>query len=67
MIWFNVCLLMFVPQDLFDSLLRPAIENPYVTSIRFILDERERIRSVAPSYCWGLGGGVVGIDRDQRR
>lgn len=44
MIWFNVCLLMFVPQDLFDSLLRPAIENPNVTSIQFILDESEKER-----------------------
>lgn len=44
MIWFNVCLLMFVPQDLFDTLLRPAIENPTVTSIQFVLDESERER-----------------------
>ena len=27
MVWFNVCLLMFEPQILFDVLLRPAIEN----------------------------------------
>lgn len=44
MIWFNVCLLMFVPQDLFDTLLRPAIENPNVSSVQFILDESERDR-----------------------
>ncbi len=44
MIWFNVCLLMFHPQTLFDSLLRPAIENPAVTSIQFVLDESERVR-----------------------
>ncbi|GAB3679136.1 hypothetical protein GCM10028857_00010 [Salinarchaeum chitinilyticum] len=44
MIWFNVCLLMFVPQDLFDALLRPPIENPNVDSIQFILDESERER-----------------------
>ncbi|HZR98171.1 MAG TPA: hypothetical protein VFE37_05665 [Chloroflexota bacterium] len=44
MIWFNVCLLMFVPQSLFDVLLRPAVENPNVTSIQFILDEGERER-----------------------
>ncbi len=44
MFWFNVCLLMFVPQALFDVLLRPAIENPRVTSIQFLLDERERER-----------------------
>lgn len=40
--WFNVCLLMFKPQPLFDALLRPAIENPRVTSIQFILDEGEK-------------------------
>jgi hypothetical protein len=44
MTWFNVCLLMFVPQPLFDVLLRPAVENPRVTSIQFILDTRERDR-----------------------
>ena len=44
MVWFNICLLMFIPQDLFDSLLRPAIENPDVTSIQFVLDESERER-----------------------
>jgi hypothetical protein len=38
MIWFHVCLLMFKPQSLFNTLLRPAIENPMVTSIEFILD-----------------------------
>lgn len=44
MIWFNVCLLMFVPQDLFDALLRPPIENPNVSSIQFVLNESERER-----------------------
>jgi hypothetical protein len=44
MVWFNVCLLMFRPQVLFDSLLRPAIENPNVSRIRFILDPGERER-----------------------
>lgn len=44
MVWFNVCLSMFEPQSLFDVLLRPAIENPQVTSIRFVLDESERDR-----------------------
>lgn len=44
MVWFNVCLLMFRPQALFDSLLRPAIENPSVASIQFLLDESERDR-----------------------
>jgi hypothetical protein len=38
--WFHVCLSMFRPQPLFDTLLRPAVENPQVTSIQFILDAR---------------------------
>jgi hypothetical protein len=42
MIWFHVCLLMFKPQFLFDTLLRPAIENPMVTSIEFILDTTQQ-------------------------
>ena len=41
-IWFNVCLSMYRPQHLFDVLLRPAVENPMVTSIQFILDESQR-------------------------
>lgn len=44
MTWFNVCLLMFVPQSLFDVLLRPAVENPRVTGIQFILDASEKER-----------------------
>lgn len=44
MTWFNVCLLMFRPQPLFDVLLRPALENPRVTGIQFVLDEGERER-----------------------
>jgi hypothetical protein len=42
MIWFHICLSMFKPQPLFDSLLRPSIENPSVTSIQFILDEHQK-------------------------
>lgn len=42
MIWFHVCLSMFKPQPLFDTLLRPAIENPAVESVQFILDPRQR-------------------------
>jgi len=41
MTWFHVCLSMFRPQPLFDTLLRPAIENPQVRSIQFILDKSE--------------------------
>jgi hypothetical protein len=46
MIWFNVCLLMFKPQSLFDALLRPALENPAVTGVQFVLDDSERERWV---------------------
>lgn len=42
MIWFNVCLSMFVRQTLFDALLLPAIENPSVTAISFVLDKRQQ-------------------------
>lgn len=42
MVWFHVCLSMFRPQPLFDTLLRPAVENPHVTSIQFILDDRQK-------------------------
>ncbi len=38
MVWFHVCLLMFKTQSLFDTLLRPAVENPRVRSIHFVLD-----------------------------
>jgi hypothetical protein len=41
-LWFNVCLSMYTPQPLFDALLRPALENPLVTSIQFVLDESQR-------------------------
>lgn len=44
MVWFNSCLLMLTRQETFDALLRPAIENPDVTSIRFVLDESQRDR-----------------------
>lgn len=62
MVWFNVCLLMFEPQSLFDTLLRPAIENPRVTSILFILDEGERGRwrdSVMPKVAACRGAEKV--------
>jgi len=42
MIWFNVCFMMFRTQEVFDLLLRPAIENPLVESIRFISSESEK-------------------------
>lgn len=43
MLWFNICFLMFRTQELFDLMLRPAIENPSVTSIQFIANEAERL------------------------
>ena len=42
MVWFNVCFLMFERQELFDLMLRPAIENPLVTSIQFVANDSER-------------------------
>lgn len=42
-ILFNVCLSMYRPQPLFDALLRPAIENPAVISIQFVLDVSQKI------------------------
>ena len=42
MTWFHVCLLMFKPQPLFDTLLKPAIDNPNVRRIQFILDESQK-------------------------
>ncbi len=42
MLWFHVCLFMFKPQVLFDTLLRPAIENSKVTSIQFVLDHNQK-------------------------
>lgn len=41
-IWFNVCLSMYKPQQLFNALLRPALDNPLVSSIQFVLDESQR-------------------------
>jgi hypothetical protein len=39
--WYNVCCLMFKRQEVFDATLRIAIDNPLVTSIQLICDERE--------------------------
>ena len=64
MVWFNVCLSMFERQPLFDALLLPAIDNPAVTAITFVLDERQREkweRHVRPkvSACGGGGAKVA--------
>lgn len=37
-LWYNLCLSMYQPQPLFNVLLKPAIENPLVNSIQFVLD-----------------------------
>ncbi len=42
MIWFNVCLMMFKPQSLFDKMLKPAVENHLVKSIQFVLDIEQK-------------------------
>jgi len=66
MIWFNVCLMMFRPQELFDCLLRPAIENPSVTRIVFVLDEGERANwrtHVAPKIAACSGQAKVAAPR----
>ena len=60
MVWFNVCLSMFERQPLFDALLLPAIDNPAVTAITFVLDERQREkweRHVRPKVS-ACGGGA---------
>jgi len=62
MIWFHVCLSMFRPQPLFDTLLRPAIENSQVTSIQFILDDSQRAlwdSEVMPKVVACRGGDKV--------
>jgi hypothetical protein len=41
-LWYNLCMSMYKPQPLFDALLRPAVENPLVKSIQFVLDESQR-------------------------
>ena len=41
-VWFNLCLSMYKPTPLFEALLRPAVDNPAVSSIQFVLDESQR-------------------------
>ena len=42
MLWFHVCPIMFKRQELFDALLKTAIDNPSVKSIQFILDNSDK-------------------------
>ena len=65
-VWFNVCLLMFKPQELFDSLLRPTVENPHVDRITFVLDEGEQANwndHVAPKLATCAGRDSAEIIR----
>ena len=62
MVWFHVCLLMFKPQLLFDTLLKPAIENSKVRSIQFVLDQNQRslwAAEVAPKIAACAGASRV--------
>ena len=43
-VWYNVCLRMYKAQQPFNIMLRPFIENPAVSSIRFVLDSEEKQR-----------------------
>lgn len=61
-ILFNVCLSMYRTQMLFDALLRPAVENPLVTAIRFILDKNQKElwqTEILPKLNACNGGGKV--------
>jgi hypothetical protein len=43
-VWYNVCLRMYKAQQPFNIMLRPFIENPAVSSVRFVLDSDEKER-----------------------
>ncbi len=61
-IWFNVCLSMYRPQTLFDTLLRPAIENSMVSSIQFVLDHSQESLwhdSIAPKIAACPGAAKI--------
>lgn len=42
MVWYNLCCLMFRRQEVFDATLRLVLDNPHVTSIQLVCDEKER-------------------------
>ncbi|MFC4552005.1 MULTISPECIES: hypothetical protein [Halorussus] len=44
LVWFNLCLLMVSRRETFDVLVRPAVENPDVSALQFVLDESQRGR-----------------------
>jgi hypothetical protein len=61
-IWYNVCLSMYERQPLFDSLLRPAVDNPMVSSIQFVLDEGQKelwLRVIKPKIDTCAGNAKV--------
>lgn len=41
-VWFNACLTMLETQQAFDAILRPFIDNPEITAIRFVLKNSEK-------------------------
>lgn len=60
--WFNVCLSMYRPPPLFEALLRPALDNPMVTAIQFVLDESQKElwdRTIQPMIAACDGGAKV--------
>lgn len=61
-LWFNVCLQMYKTQPLFDTLLRPAVDSPKVSSIQFVLDQSQKDlwqQYIQPKIATCLGGGKV--------
>jgi hypothetical protein len=61
-LWFNVCLQMYKTQPLFDSLLRPAVDSPMVSSIQFVLDHTQKDlwqQFIQPKIAACAGGAKV--------
>lgn len=61
-LWYNLCMSMYKPQPLFDALLRPAVENPLVKSIQFVLDDSQRelwLREIQPKIAACNGSAKV--------
>ena len=62
LVWFNLCLLMLTRRETFDVLVRPAIDNPDVPALRFILDESQRERwesAVEPLLAEAVDGSTA--------
>lgn len=61
LVWFNLCLLMLTRRETFDVLIQPAIDNPDVSSLQFVLDESQRRRwesDVRPVLAEATDGGT---------